>query len=68
MNSQVTMYLVETRQTELRNTAIRSRSVARTSTRSWAGRIRAVAVRWHRQPLAAATVAASTAPRPSTVA
>ena len=67
MNSQITMYLAEVHQTELRSTAARSRPVARTSTRSWAGRFRAAAVRWHRQPLAPATVAAPTAPRSSTV-
>jgi hypothetical protein len=66
MNSQATMYLAEARQTELRSTAARSRLVARTSTRSWAGRFRAAVVGWHRQPLAAATVPAPTAPRPST--
>ena len=66
MNSQVTMYLAEARQTELRSTAARSR-VTRTSTRGWAGRFRTAAVRWHRQPLAATPVAAPTAPRPSTV-
>jgi hypothetical protein len=67
MNSQVTMYHAEVHQTELRSTAARSRPVARTSTRSWAGRFRAVAVRWHRQPVAAETVATPTAPQPSTV-
>jgi hypothetical protein len=67
MNSQATMYLAEARQTELRNTAARSRPVVRTSTRSWAGSFRAAAVRWHLQPRAAATVAAPTATRPSTI-
>lgn len=66
MNSHVTMHLAEARQTELRSAAARSRPVPRTSTRNWAGRFRAVTVRWHRQPLAAATAAAPTAPRPST--
>ncbi len=67
MNSKATMYLAEARQAELRSTAARSRLGARTSTRNWVGRFRAAAVRWHRQPLAAATVAAPTAKRPSTV-
>jgi hypothetical protein len=59
MNSQVSMYLAEARQTELRSTAARYRPAGRTSPRSWAGRFRATAVRWHRQPRAAATVATS---------
>ncbi len=69
MNSQATMYLAEARQTELRSTAAKSRRVERTSTRIWAARLRTAAVRWQRQPLAAATVTAPTpptAPRPST--
>ncbi len=53
MNSQLTMYRAEARQTELRSTAARSSPVSRTSTRSWAGRFRGAAVRWRRQPLAA---------------
>jgi hypothetical protein len=67
MNSNGTMYLAEARQTELLSSAARSRLVTRTSTRSWAGRLRAATVRWHRQPVAPAAVAAPTEPRPSTV-
>jgi hypothetical protein len=67
MNSQVTMYLAEARQTELRSTAARSRPVLRTSTRSLVDRFRAAGIRWHRRPLATARVAAPTAARSSTV-
>ncbi len=67
MNSQMTMYRAEAHQTELRSAAARSWPVARSSTRGWAGRFRAATVRWHRRPIAAATVAAPTASRSSTV-
>jgi hypothetical protein len=67
MNSQVNIYLAEARQTEMRSAGARSRLAARTSTRSWAGRFRAATVRWRRQPLPTATVAAPTAPRRSIV-